>query len=409
MKKRISSVILLAALTLGLCGCGSMFEKEYVSVEDYVPSYQQEQTTDEKVVVKGFVSLRQAILRYVSEGRTEGSIVFDSDYPGDPSEDMASACWQIRTQNALCAYCVDNISYEIMHIVAYDEAVVRISYADFGGRVEDIVQLPFSTGLDELVLEALSEGRRRLELYILNSSYSAESMENIVLQVYRDNPICAPREPKAKVSVYSGTGMQRLYAIEFDYGMTDDELDACRESLSELDVFKGVDVDGMNEGQKALAACSYLVDGCDLTDAAQDNSAYSVLVNGRGNSEGLALAYVELCRELGLRCEIVYGQKDWESHCWNIVSIMGSSYHVDITECMRRGMESGFLLNDQEMWINYRWDISSYASCSGELSYEEVAGLPAILPGAPGANQTPSDENGGGETVESEEKSNQGA
>ena len=88
---------------------------------------------------------------------------------------------------------------------------------------------------------------------------------------------------------------------------------------------------------------------------------------------------------------------------------MGSSYHVDITECMRRGMESGFLLNDQEMWINYRWDISSYASCSGELSYEEVAGLPAILPGAPGADQTPSDENGGGETVESEEKSNQGA
>ena len=31
------------------------------------------------------------------------------------------------------------------------------------------------------------------------------------------------------------------------------------------------------------------------------------------------------------------------------------------------------------------------------------------LPGAPGADQTPSDENGGGETVESEEKSNQGA
>ncbi len=404
MKKRILSVMLIAALTLSLCGCGGMFEKEYVAVEDYVPTYQQEPTTDEKVVVKGFVSLKQAILKCVTEGRTEGNIVFDSDYPGDPSEDMASACWQIRTQNPLCAYCVDNISYEIMHIVAYDEAVVRISYADFGGTVSDIVQLSFGTGIDDLILEAMTQGRHRLELYILNSSYTAERMENIVSGVYHDNPICAPKEPKASVSVYSGTGTQHLYVIEFDYGMSDDELDVCRETLSQLDVFAGVEIDTLDEGQAALAACSYLASNCSLSDVAQDNSAYSALVNHRGNSEGLALAYVELCRELGLKCEIVYGQKDWESHCWNIVSVMGSNYHVDLTECIRLGIESGFLMDDQEMWVSYRWDISSYPSCSGELSYEEVAGLPEVLPEAPASAPALSGENTDGEAEEEENK-----
>lgn len=403
MKKRILSVILLAALALSMCGCGSIYEKEYVAVEDYAPAYQQETTTDEKVVVKSFTGLKQAILKCVTEGKTEGSIVFDSDYPGDPSEDMASACWQIRTQNPLCAYCVDNISYEIMHIVAYDEAVVRISYADFGGSVSDIVQLSFGTGIDELVLEALTQGRHRLELYILNSSYTAERMENIVAEVYHSHPICVPKEPKATVSVYSGTGTQHLYVIEFDYGMSDDELDACRETLSRLNAFAGMEAEEFNEGQAALAACSYLVYNCAVSDVEQDNSAYSALVNHRGNSEGLALAYVELCRELGLGCEIVYGQKNWDSHCWNIVSIMGSSYHVDITECIRIGIESGFLMDDQEMWISYRWDISSHPSCNGELSYEEIAGLPVILPEAPAA-AAPSQATSGGETGENEEK-----
>lgn len=405
MKKRILSVILLAALALSMCGCGSIYEKEYVAIEDYAPANQQETATDEKVVVKSFTGLKQAILRCVTEGRTEGSIVFDSDYPGDPSEDMASACWQIRTQNPLCAYCVDNISYEIMHIVAYDEAAVRISYADFGGSVSDIVQLSFGTGIDELILDAMTQGKHRLELYILNSSYTAERMENIVAEVYHDHPICVPKEPKATVSVYSGTGTQHLYVIEFDYGMSDDELDACRETLSRLNAFAGMDVDGLNEGQAALAACSYLVYNCTISDIEQDNSAYSALVNHRGNSEGLALAYVELCRELGLDCEIVYGQKNWDSHCWNIVSVMGSSYHVDITECIRLGIESGFLMDDQEMWISYRWDISSHPSCSGELSYEEVAGLPIILPEAPAAATAPSQGTSDGETEENEEKS----
>lgn len=388
MRNRFTAIILLAALAFSLCGCSSIFEKEYLVVEDYIPAIQQEIFTGEKVAVKSFSALKQVIQRFVSEGREEGTIFFDSDYSGNASEDLASACWQIRTQNALCAYCVDNISYEVSHIVAHDEAVVHISYADFGGSVGDIVRLPFSTGADELILKAMSESDKKLELYILNGTYTAEGMENLVTQVYRDHPVCTPKEPKVKVNVYSGTGMQRLYEINFNYGMSEEELDACREKLAELNIFADTDTDSMNQGQKALAACSYLTENCEKTENAQDNNVYSVLIRGCGNSEGLALAYVELCRELGLSCRIVYGQKDWESHCWNIVTVSGSNYHVDVSECIDRGMENGFLLNDQRMWSHYRWDISSYPSCTGDLTYREAAGLPEVLPQAPNTDDT---------------------
>lgn len=392
MRNRFIAIILLAALAFSLCGCGSIFEKEYLVVEDYVPAAQQEISTGEKVAVKSFSALKQAIQRFVSEGREEGTIIFDSDYSGNASEDLASACWQIRTQNALCAYCVDNISYEVSRIVAHDEAVVRISYADFGGNVGDIVHLPFSTGADELILKALSESDNKLELYILNGTYTAEGMENLVTQVYRNYPVCTPKEPKVKVNVYSGTGLQRLYEINFNYGMSAGELNVCREELAELNVFADTDTDSMNPGEKALAACSYLTENCEKTEDTQDNNAYRALVHGCGNSEGLALAYVELCRELGLSCTIVYGQKDWESHCWNIVTVSGSNYHVDVSECIERGMENGFLLNDQSMWSHYRWDISSYASCTGELTYAKVAGLPEVIPQASNIDEAPSEQ-----------------
>ena len=111
------------------------------------------------------------------------------------------------------------------------------------------------------------------------------------------------------------------------------------------------------------------MDNCGISDSSSDNTAYAALVNRRANSEGIAFAYVELCRQLGLECNIVYGQLFWEDYCWNIVKVDGNYYHVDATECIRSGLESGFLKNDESFWGNYRWDVASYPKCVGDLHY----------------------------------------
>ena len=371
MMKRLGA---LAALLLAmglLCGCG-LLNNEYVSVKDYTPSVQEESSDDGKVTVKNFSALKQALLKMAYAGKTEGTIVFDAAYDGDTTADMASACWQVRTQDALCAYCVENMAYEINKIVTINEASVYISYSDVSEAAGDIRHLAFSSGIDDIIRKAFSEGEKKLVVLISRSSYSAEDMAAAVTRVYREDPALVPKEPLASVNMYSDTGAQRLYEISINYGMTSDELDARTAQLQAVDAFAELDTSGMSEAELAYAACEYLMEHCAVSVDKSDNTAYAALVGGRANSEGAALAYIVLCRELGVDCRIVYGQEDWIEHCWNIVRIDGSYYHVDITAAIENGAEAGFLMNDEMAWGHYRWDVSSYPKCSGELRCSDL-------------------------------------
>ena len=173
----------------------------------------------------------------------------------------------------------------------------------------------------------------------------------------------------------SGTGLQRLYEINFGYGMTQEDLAERRAQLQSLSPFVGEDRPAREPALRALQACQYLTENCRFSDNAAGD-IYAALIQGEADSEGLALAYVELCRQLDLPCQIVYGQRDWHSRCWNIVQIGGDYYHVDVAECIRSGMESGFLQRDESMWTYYRWDISSYPPCNGSLDFEDLLPKP---------------------------------
>lgn len=372
MGRKLFAFILTAAAVLTLCGCSGWFNKEYLSVKDYVPPAQENYNSKDKINVRNFSGLRQALLRFAYAGESQGRIVFDASYDGDPLEDLASACWQVRTQDALCAYCVENIAYELTKIVTTDEATVYFSYSSFCESADNIVHLPFSYGVESTLLETLENRDRKLVVLVASSSYTAEDIEVLLTKVYRENPTLVPREPKASVNMYSGTGSQRLYEISINYGLTAEEMEQRMAALRAVDAFSGLDIESLSDGQRALAACQYLMDNCQLSTAASDNTAYSALVNHLANSEGIAFAYTELCRQLKLECSIVYGQRQWQDRCWNIVRIDGSCYHVDVYESINSGLESSFMLNDEDFWGNYRWDVASYPRCTGEQSYRDL-------------------------------------
>ena len=372
MVRKTLAYILAAAAVFTLCGCSGWFNKEYLSVKDYVPPAQENYSSKDKINVRNFSGLRQALLRFAYAGESEGRIVFDASYDGDPLEDLASACWQVRTQDALCAYCVENIAYELTKIVTTNEATVYFSYSSFCESADNIVHLPFSYAVESTLLETMEKRDRKLVVLVSSSSYTAEDIESLLIKVYRENPTLVPREPRASVNMYSGTGSQRLYEISINYGLTAEELEQRIAALRAVDAFSGMEIEGLSDGQRAFAACQYLMDNCQLSTSATDNTAYSALVNHMANSEGIALAYAELCRQLKLECSIVYGQRQWQDRCWNIVRINGSYYHVDAYECINSGLESSFMVNDENFWGNYRWDVASYPRCTGEESYRSL-------------------------------------
>ena len=373
MLKRLTAAILSAALLLSLCGCGSLFEKEVVDIQDYEPPVQEKVSEAEKVTVRNFTALKKAITEMVYSGAEGGSLAFDVNYDGDAVKDIEEACWQLRSQNALCAYCVVNISYEISKIVTYYEANISIDYADSALPVSEIIQLPYAIGMEEILKEAMENNRTRLVLFINASTYSRDKMAQLVTDVYRSNPVCSVREPKTDVYLYSGSSRQRLYEINLDYGMTEDELIRCKSQLKNLDVRSNTGAFDMDQAHEALAAYSYLAENCELSGNHGENSAYSALIRGSADSEGVALAYVEMCHQLGIECRIVYGQLHWQDHCWNIVQIDGEYYHVDVSAAISGEVGQGFLRRDEDMWNSYRWDTASYPVCSGALTYWDLA------------------------------------
>ncbi len=377
-KNRFPAALLAAALCLMLCGCGSMFDREYLSVTDYEYPAKEPAEDEESVTVQNIEELRQFLTGLLNERAEEGRIIFDSAYEGDINADIASACWQVRTQDALFAYCVANISYDVTKLVSHYEARFTIGYNEAGQDLDGIVHLQLTSGLEEHLRQAIANGNSRLVVLIDRSSLTAEDVANLVSRVYRENPIAEPREPRVSVNMLSGTGLQRLYELSFNYSMSEEELEQRREELRGFSPFSDENSLLSDQAERALLACEYLVENCGYSEAGS-RDIYAALIAGEANSEGLALAYVELCRQLNVPCRIVYGQRNWRNCCWNIIQVNGASYHVDVSACMSLGMEQGFLLPDEIMWTLYRWDISSYPPCRGSLRYEDLRPEPEDL------------------------------
>ena len=372
--KRLLTALLFSVSLLLLTGCGSVFEKEYVSVTDYVPTFQEQPSAAEKIVVRNYNALRNAVRSIVYAGSGQGQIAFDQTYDGNSREDLTAVCAQMRTQDALFAYCVQDISFEYSTIVARDEATLHVRYADSAVPVEQIRRLTYATGLDKLLRQAMEENQRRIVFLIGTSSYSTLQMKQLVADAYHATPLCSVSEPTTDVHMYSGSGSQRLYEIDLDYGLPEDEIIRRKAQLMNLDVRSNIGAEDLDDAHAALAACVFLVNNCAFTDIPELNTVYDALIVGEANSEGLALAFVEMCHQMELDCQIVYGQQAWEDHCWNILTLEGQHYHVDVSRCYSEGIEGGFLCNDAELWNDdlYRWNTAAYPSCSGDLRYADL-------------------------------------
>ena len=71
-------------------------------------------------------------------------------------------------------------------------------------------------------------------------------------------------------------------------------------------------------------------------------------------------------------CRTIYGQKDWEDCCWNMVKVDDDYYHVDLKACQEQSYEAAFFCSDTDFWGVYRWNIAVYPKCSGPLRYSDL-------------------------------------
>ena len=403
--KRAIAALLLAALVL-TAGCGGLFEREYYTVSDYsaeTESAAEETDTDENI--RDYASLRRALTAMLRAHEESAVLQFHS-YDGDIGQDIAAACWEVKSGTALGAYAVDYMSYDLSRIVSYYQATIYITYRRSAEEVAGVEALSGLSQLRSRVAEALAAGQTALALQFNSASVTAAEAVELAEEAWAADPSLCPVRPTFSASVYPESGVQRIVELTVDYGVEAEALSTMREQLTlaaqellaeaetralsaqtAVEAGETVSTEPADDASEDLspaeqrtlleAVCDKLTELCAAPlpvaeeSEAQDEAlfaqrgalAYDVLIYHQADSEGLARALLLLCEMAGIDCVVVAGRLDGEEHYWNVVTVDGVSGHVDLST--RTGSDEGvFLLTDEQMLGSYWWDTESVPVCA---------------------------------------------
>lgn len=369
--KRLMMLLVAAMLLVSLCGCASVFEKEYFSAADYQDTDTESGVSgDGASEIKNYFGLKVAISGLVSAHAESGTLDFRR-YNGSINDDIAAACKEVSTSTALGSYCVDYISYDLDRIVSYYEARIYVSYKRTAQETESMLRCSTTTDLYAKLKTAMSELKSPVVIMVNAASANERDAAAFVEQICREEPLQCPYRPVATVNVYSGSGVQKIYEFEIDYGGERAKLLPMRQQVTaQAEELAGAVTTELGE-YIALQCASALITRCE-SDPEGGATAYAALVDGRADSEGMAMAYAAVCRTAGVSCRVVEGRLDKEEHFWNIIGINGAYYHVDLSRAMSLGLGNTFLLSDSLMWGSYWWDTELYPACEGTLTYRSL-------------------------------------
>lgn len=345
-----------------LCGCSSSLEKEYISVTDY-DSSDNLATEPEISAIDTYSALTTALGTMISQHQESAQLQFNN-YAGSISDDLAEACWQVKSDDALGAYMVDYISYDISRIVTYYQATVYINYTRSAEALESIKNIG-ANKISETVIDAVSGAQQYITMQmhtsVEESSAMAIRVENALLQA----PELIPVIPDITVNVFSGSSLQRIFEVFFDYRTTPEEALKMQEELKAAIAKSSSTIDADNDFSVSILAAHALGSACRYDINAQQGTAYDVLCRGVGDSRAIAMAYSAICKDKGIESSVVTGLKNNEQYYWNIVKVDDFWYHADVVEAMTLPADVVFLRNDTEMIRDFRWDELDYPACEG--------------------------------------------
>lgn len=371
MKRTLAAILVLAALAAPLSGCASIFDQEYLTIENYAESTATPQQTEGSVAVENYLELKLAINKLVTAHEERGSLDF-SGYDGENiRDDLASACNDVRSETALAAYAVDYISYDLDRLVSYYEAEVFIYYLHTQEELDSIVSVSTVSGLYDAICDALEEMSTELVVMVNASGAGEAEVIDYVTEAYFADPLSCVNRPQAEVTMYTGGGLQRIYEINLDYGASSPTLKSRKEILTGDLEDLAARVTAQGSAYRALQAATVIMESC-RSDAEAGGTFWDAVHLGSANSEGMALAFKALCDMVGVECLVVSGRLDRAEHYWNIITVDGASYHVDVSAAAELGLAGTFLISDSDMWGHYWWDNEKYPQCEGSLSYSAL-------------------------------------
>ena len=352
MKKHLL-VIPVLCMSLLLCSCGWM-QGEYHSV---TPHQQQDSLKGEvNAVCETFGEVRMALVDLVENGMTKGVIHIKTPAQNSIESYMDSAILFATTKNAIGAYAVDSITYEVGTNAAVPAVAVQINYLHNRSEILRIMQARNMTEANEVITGALDGCKAGVVVRV--NRYAATDIAQMVADYVDANPDSCMEQPQVNISVYPDQGTDRVVEVTFVYQTSRDTLRSMQEAVqpvfSSAELYVKGDVD---QWQKYYHLYAFLMERYDYKIETSITPSYSLLRHGVGDSKAFAMVYAQMCRKSGLDCKIVTGTKEGEIWHWNAVKVDGVYYYIDLIACKSNGE---FLPLTKEQMTNYVWDYSAF-------------------------------------------------
>lgn len=360
MKKRFSIFLFIAFV---LSGCG-FSGRNYVHVTPH--NERTEGFSIGSAPAENYTQMLEALRAMIHSG-TENAVIYTVKMDQQSLEqNMGVASRYLHQDDAIGAYAVEDISYEIGTTGGKSAVAVTVNYRHSGIELRRILYVGDTNEVEKILLEALEDCRPSLVMQI--NKYSELDIHQLMLNLARDNPEIVMEIPEMVEAEY-GTQESRVIELSFFY---ENSRDALRQMQNQVKpVFESASLYVSGEAadvQKFAQLYSFLMERFDYSFDTSITPTYSLLHHGVGDSRAFATVYAAMCRRAGLECMTVTGAKNGEPRTWNIINDNGYYFHVDLLA----NSEQGFFreMYDSEM-NGYVWDYSAYPACNVSSADQE--------------------------------------
>jgi len=376
-----------AAVTLSgimLTGCVNLLEDYKETITDH-QSIPYVRPPIEQISVSDYDEFIAVILDHIMEYVTDIHMLYYHPEEAYIQADIQRARHEIIYEHPIGAYAVAEITANTTRIVTHYEIDIQIEYKRTREQLDSIVNVSTEQAIRMQLLRKMSEHaeeavfRSRLQL-------NEETIAELVRNTYYQNPRNVVMLPMITVETFPEEGSDRVYEIQFGYIESPGMLQHFGTLLT-LYVQQNAELaDGETESEVILSLVNNLIESTSFDEAAARTihahgvqnfaaTAVGAFVRGTAVGEGFAMAFKALADELGFDCRVVLGDFDGLVHAWNIISLYGDFYHIDVAMCRVLGLETSFLKTDADLEeMLYTWDRENTVYCEGELTLEDILG-----------------------------------
>lgn len=352
--KRILACLLAVMLCASLCGCDSWMDGSYYN---YTPHLEDDSAVQKgSVEASNFQQLRDVLVDLVAEGRQSAVILINGISSDHLENTINNAIRYVTRQNAIGAYAVEKIDYEIGTSTGRVAVAVDVIYTHTRSEILRIKKTEDMVEAEAVIAKALENCDAGVVLQV-------DHFENVdftqLVEDYVDaNPHVCMELPQVYAMVYPETGAQRVIELSFTYQNSREDLRQMQEYVEPLFVASDLNVRGEeSESTKYNMIFSFLMERSDYQIQTSITPSYSLLRYGVGDSKAFAVVYAAMCSRAGLSCQVVTGTRAGVPWVWNMICQDGVYYHVDLLQSS--GMRQLHKFDEHEMQ-GYVWDYSAY-------------------------------------------------